>query len=126
MQVLQVKFKCGPETACPVNTGCERHGRCDTDTSQTSVYVSRKREERRREDARRTERIECEEQPAVRHPERVPHARRQVDLLVEVVEESLLGRERAHGDDALEQLAEVGEYGAASVRLHTPDVATGV
>ncbi len=113
--------------AKPLTRRRERHRTRDAQPSKTrAIRQRRDREQRRHKHRNRAEHVKVEQQPAVRHPERVPHLRRRVDLHVQVVQETLLRGERAHGDDALQQLAEVGEDGRACVGLHAPQVTPGV
>ena len=85
-----------------------------------------------------------EQQPAICHPETVPHltsssaeittksgtVRRylgsQIDLRIVVVEEPLLSGERPNRDDAFKELSEVGENGAPCVRFHPTKISSCV
>lgn len=73
VSVLEIELERCPEPTGPVYTGRECHRRSDTHTRSSRAHEARKREERRDEHGDGTEAIEIQEQPAVRHPEAVPH-----------------------------------------------------
>ena len=63
-----------PKATRPIDRGGERHGARYTQTCNTSSVGQRGNgEQGRDEHSECTQAVEIEEQPPIRHPERVPH-----------------------------------------------------
>jgi len=67
-----------------------------------------------------------QQEVTIQHPEVVEHPNSQIDLDVDVVQETLLGPERPHGDNSFQHFTEPRKDGRARVGFHPPEVTSSI